>query len=222
MTLRPGEAHPNLAEQIHITKTTRTGIYKSRHLLVTDSMALYLLGPFGTIRERLRMIEDVNTSHSEGRRDDMRASRAPGSASGFTLAEVVISLAIAAMLFAGLISAYIQSSYRAEWTGYSLAAQSLAVQQLEQARSAAWDINTSPARNEITNVPTLTSAILDLPVTGTNVTWATNYSTILSVSITNTAGASVYMVRVDTVWPFIWRGLTRYYTNTVADMFAPD
>lgn len=93
---------------------------------------------------------------------------------------------------------------------------------MEQARSAAWDINTTPARNEITNVPTLTSAILDLPVNGTNVTWATNYTTINSISISNTAGASVYMVRVDTVWPFNWRGLRRYYTNTVADLFAPD
>jgi type II secretory pathway pseudopilin PulG len=143
-------------------------------------------------------------------------------ACAFTLAEVLISLAIAAMIFAGVITAYVQSSYRAEWTGYSLAAQSLAVQQLEQARAADWDINTSPEKNEITNVPTITSAILDLPVTGTNVVWATNYTTITSIPITNTIGASVYMVRVDTAWPFLWRGLKRYYTNTVADFFAPD
>jgi len=141
---------------------------------------------------------------------------------GFTLAEVVISLAIAGMVFAGLILAYIQSSYRAEWSGYSLAAQSMAVQQLEQARAADWDINMFPSKNEITNVPAITSAILDLPITGTNAIWATNYTTITSVPITNTIGASVYMVRVDTAWPFLWGGRLRYYTNTVADYFAPD
>jgi type II secretory pathway pseudopilin PulG len=141
---------------------------------------------------------------------------------GFTLAEVVVSLGIAGIIFASMITAYIQSSYRSEWSGFSLAAQSMAVQQLEQARAADWDINTTPPKNEITNVPTLTSAILDLPVNGTNVVWATNYTTITSIPITNTVGASVYMVRVDTAWPFIWGGKRRYYTNTVADYFAPD
>lgn len=140
----------------------------------------------------------------------------------FTLAEVLISLAIAATVFAGLITAYMQSSYRAEWSGYSLAAQSLAIQQLEQARAADWDVSTIPVKNEITNVPAVTAAILDLPVNGTNVIWATNYTTITSIAITNTVGASVYMVRVDTVWPFLWRGKSRYYTNTIADLFAPD
>ena len=145
-----------------------------------------------------------------------------GNEAGFTLAEVLISLAIAAIMFSGLINAYIQSSYRAEWSGYSLAAQSLATQQLEQARAADWDISTTPAKNEITNVPAVTAAILDLPINGTNTIWATNYTTITSIPITNTVGASIYMVRVDTAWPFIWGGKRKYYTNTVADFFAPD
>jgi type II secretory pathway pseudopilin PulG len=154
--------------------------------------------------------------------NDPRHGKYPRITCAFTLAEVLISLGIAAIVFAGLITAYIQSSYRAEWSGYSLAAQSLAIQQLEQARAADWDINTIPAKNEITNVPPVTSAILDLPVSGTNVIWATNYTTITSIPITNTVGASVYMVRVDTAWPFIWGGKRHYYTNTVADLFAPD
>lgn len=141
---------------------------------------------------------------------------------GFTLAEVLISLAIAGLMFSGIITAYVQSSYRAEWSGYSLAAQALAIQQLEQARAAAWDVNTQPVRNEITNVPTITASLLDIPVSGTNSIWATNYTTINSVAITNTVGASVYMVRVDTAWPFMWNGKRKYYTNTVADFFAPD
>jgi type II secretory pathway pseudopilin PulG len=148
--------------------------------------------------------------------------RARKVVNAFTLAEVVISLAIAGVVFAGVIAAYVQSSYRAEWSGYSLAAQSMAIQQLEQARAADWDIGTIPVKNEITNVPAITAAILDLPVSGTNVIWATNYTTITSVPISSTVGASVYMVRVDTAWPFLWGGKRRYYTNTVADFFAPD
>ncbi len=145
-----------------------------------------------------------------------------GYASGFTLAEVAISLGIAGLVFAGLITAYVQASYRAQWSGFSLAAQSMAIQQIEQARAAKWLINVVPVSNEITNVPTVTSAILDLPVNGTNAIWATNYTTITSIPITNTVSASVYMVRVDTAWPFTWGGKLRYYTNTVADYFAPD
>ena len=137
---------------------------------------------------------------------ESRGQRGTKGTDAFTLAEVVISLGIAGLMFAGLISAYVQSSYRAEWSGYSLAAQAMAVQQLEEARAASWDINASPIRNEITNVPTVTAATLDLPISGTNLVWATNYTTISSIAITNTVGASVYMVRVDTAWPFIWGG----------------
>jgi prepilin-type N-terminal cleavage/methylation domain-containing protein len=155
---------------------------------------------------------------------ELRPSRLQGHRwdAGFTLAEVLMSLAIAGVIFGGVISAYIQASYRSEWSGFSLAAQSMAVQQLEQARAATWDISTVPTRNEITNVPALTAAILDLPVSGTNFIWATNYMTIKSIPITNTVGATIYMVRVDTAWPFTWAGRQRYYTNSVADYFAPD
>ena len=35
-----------------------------------------------------------------------------------TLIEVVVSLLIAVIVFGGIISGYIESSYRAEWSGY--------------------------------------------------------------------------------------------------------
>jgi type II secretory pathway pseudopilin PulG len=142
--------------------------------------------------------------------------------SAFTLPEVLISLAIALLSFSGVVAGYLHSTYKAEWSGYSLAAQAMAVQQLEQARCANWDIKSIPVRNELTNVPTLSFGPLDLPISGTNVIWATNYVTITSIAIPNTLNASVYMVRVDTVWPFRWRNTTRYFTNSLADYFAPD
>lgn len=138
---------------------------------------------------------------------------------GFTLAEVVIAMAIAMIVFAGIIGSYIHGCYRAEWAGYSLAAQALAIQQIEQAKSAKWDIQDIPVVNEITNLPAVSASQLDLPISGTNITWATNFISILP--LTN-GPVSYYFVRVDTVWPFVWRNQVKYYTNTVADYFAPE
>jgi hypothetical protein len=141
----------------------------------------------------------------------------------FTLAEVVISMAIVALLFNGILTAYIQSSLRTEWSGYSLAAQAQAVQSLEQAKAAVWDVLQTPVVNQLTNVPTVIPATLDLPISGTNVVWVTNYVTITNVSITSIPPVvSVYLVRVDTVWPFSWNGVTKLYTNTIACYYAPE
>ncbi len=141
---------------------------------------------------------------------------------GFTLAEVMISVALVVVIFTGILMGYVQTAYRAEWSGYSLAAQGLAIQQLEQARSAKWDILDTPVVNEFSNLQSVTFGALALPVSGRNYVWATNYATISNLVISASPPVSVYFVRVDTVWPFIWKGVKRYYTNTVADYFAPD
>ena len=149
-------------------------------------------------------------------------------ASAFTLAEVVVCIALTTLLFSGLICGYIGASYRAEWTGYSLAAQGLAIQQIEQAKAAKWDPWAADAPCDITNVQKTTGATLDLPMnTGTtNAVWATNYTTIRTLvpvdSVVGTNLVSVIQVRVDTVWPFLWHGTRYYYTNTIVDYFAPD
>ena len=62
-----------------------------------------------------------------------KARASKGGNLAFTLAEVVVAIAIMAFVFGGLISAYVQATRRAEWSGYSLAAQAMAIQQLEQA-----------------------------------------------------------------------------------------
>ena len=137
----------------------------------------------------------------------------------FTLAEVVICVAIMMLVFGAIITAYIQTSYRAEWTGFSLAAQAAGVQQLESVRSAVWDPLQIPVKDEIQLVPSVTSVLLDLPVTGTNTVYATNYMTI---SMVRNGVYSNYFVRVDTVWPFRWANKVNYFTNTIADYYAPD
>lgn len=168
-------------------------------------------------------------------------TRAVGiSRSAFTLVEVVTAICIMALVFGGIIKAYIQTTRRAEWSGYSLAAQALAGQQLEVARSGVWD--PSVGKNEITNMPMVswnwyytnstktgigygyTTNVLDLPVSGTNYILATNYITVRIFYMNGLTNPPVQlqMVRVDTVWPFGKGKATRYFTNSVASYYAQD
>jgi prepilin-type N-terminal cleavage/methylation domain-containing protein len=147
-----------------------------------------------------------------------RVSAINGGKSGFTLVEVLVCSAILALVFGGILTAYIQGAYRAEWTGYSLTAQALAIQQIEQAKSAKWDTT----GNEFTNLSSVTWAVLDLPISGTNKVWATNYTSVSLVPISVNPPVNVYMVRVDTQWPFVRKGQKIYFTNTVACYYAPD
>ena len=135
----------------------------------------------------------------------------------FTLAEVVVAMAITVMALAGIILGYIMAARQAEWSAYSLAAQSLATQRLEQTRAAKWDPRASPAVDEVvlTNFPTVPTNILDMPVSGTNVAYATNFTLITNVA---SGGYPLKMIRVDCVWSF----RQRMYSNTMATYRAPD
>ena len=154
---------------------------------------------------------------------------------GYTLGEVMIAMAISAVTFAGVIKCYTQCTRRAQWSGYSLSAQAMAIKELEQARAAVWDWSIN--KNEITNLNltawTYTAGVgkgysvstLDLPVNGTNnAVWATNYVTVRLVNLNNTTNplVQVQMVQVDTVWPLKLGTTLRWYTNSVANYFAPD
>jgi type II secretory pathway pseudopilin PulG len=151
--------------------------------------------------------------------------RARGFARAFSLVEVVMSLAVLALVMGSVILCYIQSCERAQWTGYSLAAQGLAIRQLEQARAAAMDPNGLVC--ELTNIApsgtTTTTATLDLPVPAvTNYVWATNYVGIKLVTNSVNPLVTVYMVRVDTVWPLSRNGAVHYFSNTAACYYSED
>jgi type II secretory pathway pseudopilin PulG len=135
---------------------------------------------------------------------------------GVTIVEVVLSLAIMGISFGAIIMGYVMSAQRAEWSAYSLAANSLAMQRLEQCRAAKWDLLTTPTTDELVavNFPTQPS-VLDVPISGANITFATNFTTITSVS----ANPPLKMIRVDCVWPFKGEGL---FTNTLITYRAPD
>lgn len=164
----------------------------------------------------------------------------------FTLAEVVIALAIVATIFGGIIAAYTQASRRVQWSGYSLAAQAQAIQQLEQCRAGIYDPAQTPVKNDLTNFSAVwngysyaasggpnglgmasgyTWTNLDLPTT-TNLNYvrATNYITVSMLWVNNQSvpAVNIQMVRVDTVWPLLWGGKTTIFTNSVAGYYAPD
>jgi prepilin-type N-terminal cleavage/methylation domain-containing protein len=139
----------------------------------------------------------------------------PGQA-GFTLAETMISIVIMATCFAGYIEGYILVANRAQMSAYSLAAHSLAQQGVESCRSAQWDTSIYPAIDYLqqSNFPNKI-LLLDVPTSGTNYVWATNFTTISTVS----TSPPVRMVRVDTVWAYYSRGL---FTNTAVTYRGPN
>jgi hypothetical protein len=156
----------------------------------------------------------------------------------FTLMEVVMALSISATVFGGILVGHTVTCRRAEWTGYSLAAQALGVQQIEQARAAVWYPSVT---NEVLNLNllNLTSSggvtnrvttgysinTLDIPVSGTNnIVYATNFVTIRMIRLNNASIPPVFvqMVQVDTVWPFKAGKAVRIFTNTIATYLAPD
>lgn len=70
--------------------------------------------------------------------------------------------------------------------------------------------------DELNNVNFPTDfSVLDVPMTGSNVVYATNYTTITTIS----TAPPLRMINVETVWRFI-NG--RSYTNSIVTYRAPD
>jgi prepilin-type N-terminal cleavage/methylation domain-containing protein len=161
---------------------------------------------------------------------------------GYTLIELVIATGIIAVVYGLILNCYIQSGLMAQWSGYSLAAQSLGISQIEQARQASWDaIGGSGGHNNLTNFVKFgflgisnntanqtwtgyTTNILDIPYATTNYVIATNYVSSQILNLNNDANqAQICLFRVDTVWPFNYRSTNAtYFTNTIMTYLAPD
>ena len=135
---------------------------------------------------------------------------------GFTLTEVVFSVALIALVAGGIVNGYVQAARTTDWQAHSLAAHSLAMQRVEQCRSAKWDTLSVPPVDQLiaSNFPAITQQ-LDLPVANTNACYATVYTTISNVS----TNPLLRMIQADAVWRFTSRGL---FTNTVVTYRAPD
>ena len=145
-----------------------------------------------------------------------RSARSRRRIAGSSLAEVVVSMAISALSIGGISTGYIMSAQRAEWSGCSQAANSLALQRIEQVRAAKWDTLAYPAVDEVmsNNFPVVVQP-LDLPMVGTNAVYATNVTTITTVSV----NPPVKMIRSECTWRFMDRGV---FTNTITVYRSPD
>jgi len=131
--------------------------------------------------------------------------------------ESLIALSILGIMVTGVVSGFIQSHRTAEWSSTSLAAQSFAMQAMEQARAAKWDPFAKVPVDELvaTNFPGTTN-VLDIPISGTNVTYATNRIWIRTASTT----PPLKEIYVECTWRGGHNGRT--YTNSVLTYRAPD
>ncbi len=142
-------------------------------------------------------------------------SKAASGIKGFTLTEVLMSSAIAALTISGIITGYTQAAKRAEWSGYSLAAHSAAMQVIERARAAKWDPAADPAVDLMVESEFPTAVVLmDVPVSGTNLVFVTN---TVSISLA-TANPPVKRIRVDASWRHVDG---RVFTNTLVVYRSP-
>jgi prepilin-type N-terminal cleavage/methylation domain-containing protein len=144
---------------------------------------------------------------------------------GFTLTEVVVAVALITLTFAGVIYGYIRMADRAEWSSYSLAAQSLAMQGVEQARAAKWDPQAWPVVDDlgVTNFMQVevdgSPLELNVPVAGQPI-FATNYISVTTVTV----NPPLRQLRADCVWMLKGRppGIAGPFTNTAVTLRAAD
>ena len=144
------------------------------------------------------------------------ADRSSGAAHAFTLIEVTVALAISGLMMAGMFQGYTMASRRAQFSSYQLAANAMAMQQMESIVAATWVVSGTSVTNIFS--PSLTNtqvSALCLPSSGTNLVYATNYATVQQIS----TNPPYVMVSVSCVWNFMGLGT---FTNTISVLRAPD
>jgi prepilin-type N-terminal cleavage/methylation domain-containing protein len=172
-------------------------------MYVTGTHVAYIGNNARQIGRKINMVSSLRGNGSVGR-----------GADGFTLAEVVVTIAILAIVIEGVVFGYIRAAERAEWSAHSLAAQALASQAMEQVRAAKWYPQSWPAVDEMPPADYQRTNVLDFPSSGSALL-ATNFISITTVSV----DPPLRQVRTDCVWRFFRRGL---FTNTLVTLRAPD
>jgi hypothetical protein len=136
-----------------------------------------------------------------------------------TLAEVVVALAVASMMVASLIGGYTYSTVSGEKARLSLAANTRAIERLEDTHAAIWNVSGWPTVDQLvaTNFPPKL-VIIHLAGQGPGITYGTNYTTITQVSLS----PQLRRIRVDCVWGFQGGKFSALFTNTVETLRGPD
>jgi hypothetical protein len=125
-------------------------------------------------------------------------------------------MGIAVLVMAGMFQGYTMASRRAQFSSFQLAANAMAMQQMESIVAATWVVSGTSVTNIFS--PTLTNeqvSALCVPSSGTNLVYATNYATVQQIS----TNPPYVMVQVSCVWNFLDMGV---FTNTVAVLRSPD
>ena len=135
---------------------------------------------------------------------------------GLTLVETVVALAIAGIVIAATVGGFVSLLRTTESVSYSLGANALAVQGYEQTRAAKWDAIAFPNVDEVvgSNFPPMLYTI-DRSRSGTNASFATNYTTITTLS----TNPLLKIVRVDCVYRFV-NG--KVFTNSIVSYRATE
>jgi prepilin-type N-terminal cleavage/methylation domain-containing protein len=152
------------------------------------------------------------------------------AANAFTLVEVLMALALMALVMSGLMYGYVQANRMTEWCSMSLSAQSYASQGAEQARAADWrprDSSTNTGPNTKDELPATnyvlsgSNYIMDIPIKGSPS--STNFAFFVTNKIYVTDLSSnpyLRQIRSDAIWIFPRTG--KLYTNTLILLRAPD
>jgi prepilin-type N-terminal cleavage/methylation domain-containing protein len=152
----------------------------------------------------------------------------------FTLVEVMVALAILALVISGICFGYSQANRIAAWCSMSQAAQAFAIRGMESARAAKWNpwvisTNTGPDPGgsqdelpaETNGAPSLeTNDLMDIPIRGNPLTnysyYATNYVYVTQYP----SNPPVRQIMSVCVWQFPLTGTM--FTNTIITLRGPD
>jgi prepilin-type N-terminal cleavage/methylation domain-containing protein len=149
----------------------------------------------------------------------MRMMQSAGSQTkgrAFTLVEVLVATAIAVLVMAGMFRGYNIAARQAQFSSFSLAANAMAMQQMESIVAATWVVSGTSVTNIFSPALTNTQVnALCLPNSGTNLVFGTNYATVTQMS----TNPPYVMVEVSCAWNFMGMG---NFTNTVAVLRGPD
>jgi prepilin-type N-terminal cleavage/methylation domain-containing protein len=140
---------------------------------------------------------------------------APRGQAGMTLVEVVVALAVTGLAVAGIVNGYRYCTNSAQKASMAQAANALAMERIEETRSAKWDTSSWPTVDQLvaTNFP-IKSVILDRAGSGVLTASATIRTEISTVS----TKPPLKRIRVDCVWQY--NGFP--ITNSIETLRAPD
>ncbi len=127
-----------------------------------------------------------------------------------------MSMAIVGVTIGGMMTGHVTSAKMGEFSAASAAAQQMANEKMEQARSAKWDTMAYPVVDQLTST-NFSTVVADLDIPGPK---GAAVSATLTTKITNvTMDPPMRMVTVECVWSLPSRGP---FTNSVTTMRTPD